>query len=133
MSEKKILLNENSNIECEFSIESSSPINNKKIKARLVCEDKDFSYCFPGQVEKNSIIVHIPPMDTFLKEGCYKSKLEVIIGENYFEVLNLDLNFVKPYKIKAKLKEGQTEPRKDNISLKIDKIKIKSLRERIKK
>jgi len=69
---------------------------------RLMIEGPDMSYTFPGTVDsQGEVTVVIPSMDKVLKEGTYKSDLEVIVDDRIFKPLSLSVNFEKTVKVTA--------------------------------
>ena len=69
---------------------------------RLMIEGPEMSYTFPGTVDdRGEVTVVIPSMDKILKEGTYKSDLEVIVDDRIFKPLSLSVNFEKTVKVTA--------------------------------
>ena len=69
---------------------------------RLMIEGPEMSYTFPGTVDaQGEVTVVIPSMDKVLKEGTYKSDLEVIVDDRIFKPLSLSVNFEKTVKVTA--------------------------------
>ena len=69
---------------------------------RLMIEGPEMSYTFPGTVDdQGEVTVSIPPMDKVLKEGTYKTDLEVIVDDRIFKPLSLSVNFEKSVTVTA--------------------------------
>jgi hypothetical protein len=69
---------------------------------RLMIEGPEMSYTFPGTVDtQGEVTVSIPPMDKILKEGTYKTDLEVIVDDRIFKPLSLSVNFEKAVTVTA--------------------------------
>lgn len=69
---------------------------------RLMIEGPEMSYTFPGTVDgRGEVTVVIPSMERVLKEGTYKSDLEVIVDDRIFKPLSLSVNFEKTVKVTA--------------------------------
>lgn len=130
MSSQKILLNEQSEINCICEINSSKPLTDKP-SVRLVCHADDMSFVFPGKISnQNEISISIPPMKNFIKEGKYKANLEIIIGESYIDALEMDLEFEPSVKVSAQVQEVKSAPKRE---VKIKAMTVKSLKDSFKK
>jgi hypothetical protein len=69
---------------------------------RLMLEGPEMSYSFPGTVDSlGEVTVVIPSMDKLLKEGTYRSDLEVIVDDRIFKPLSLSVNFEKTVRVTA--------------------------------
>ena len=66
-------------------------------QVRLVCESGDVSYMFNGRAsgEEDIIAFNLPIMKDKIREGCYLSKVEVLIENKYFAPVSFQINFKK--------------------------------------
>ena len=69
---------------------------------RFLIEGPDMSYTFPGEIDQTGeVCVTIPSMDKILREGNYRSMLEVFVDDRVFIPLELDINFEKSVRVTA--------------------------------
>jgi hypothetical protein len=98
----KIMLDESNELLFKIQIEGT---NNNPSNIRLVCENEDnnIDYVFKGKnTQENNVISFIlPELNNILKEGVYKSHVEVIVDNRYFVPAIFNLECKKPVKITA--------------------------------
>lgn len=72
-------------------------------KVRLVCESKDIDFMFAGSSVgyDDAIKFDVPSMKSKLKEGIYKSKVEVLVDNKYFVPVEFNINFKKTVQVVA--------------------------------
>jgi hypothetical protein len=72
-------------------------------KVRLVCESKDIDFMFVGSSlgHDDAIKFDVPSMKSKLKEGVYKSKVEVVVDNKYFVPVEFNINFKKTIQVVA--------------------------------
>lgn len=72
-------------------------------KVRLVCESNDLDFVFSGESlgHDNVIKFDVPSMKSKLKEGIYKSKVEVLVDNRYFVPVEFNINFKKTVNVVA--------------------------------
>lgn len=81
------------------TVEGSRPGSSS---CRFLIEGPEMSYTFPGEIDQaGEVCVTIPSMNKLLKEGKYKSMLEVFVDDRVFIPLELDINFEKSVKVTA--------------------------------
>lgn len=99
MSEVELFLDQDNELRFQVAIEGSRP---GSPKYRLNFEAKDISYSFNGQADAaGEITFNVPVMKNILKEGTYKSSLEVLIDDRYFAPLTFDAKFKQEMKVTA--------------------------------
>jgi hypothetical protein len=99
MSEVDLFLDQDNELRFQVAIEGSRP---GSPKYRLNFETKDISYSFNGHSDTaGEIIFNVPIMKNILKEGVYKSSLEVLIDDRYFAPLTFDAKFKQEMKVTA--------------------------------
>ena len=77
---------------------------------RFFLEGVEMSYIFPGNIDQSGeVSVNIPSMNKLLREGVYKSKLEVVVEDRVFVPLEMNINFEKSVRVTA---ESVTTARK---------------------
>lgn len=72
-------------------------------KVRLVCESNDVDFMFSGSPlgHDDAIKFDVPSMKSKLKEGLYKSKVEVLVDNKYFVPVEFNINFKKTVQVVA--------------------------------
>ena len=99
MSEIELFLDQDNELRFQVAIEGSRP---GIPKYRLNFEARDMSYSFNGLADTSGeIIFNVPAMKNMLKEGVYKSSLEVLIDGRYFAPLTSDAKFKQEMKVTA--------------------------------
>lgn len=99
MSEIELFLDQDNELRFQVAIEGSRP---GIPKYRLNFEARDISYSFNGLSDTSGeIIFNVPAMKNMLKEGIYKSSLEVLIDDRYFAPLTFDAKFKQEMKVTA--------------------------------
>lgn len=99
MSEIELFLDQDNELRFNVAIEGSRP---GIPKYRLNFESKDISYSFNGLSDTSGeIIFNVPAMKNMLKEGIYKSSLEVLIDDRYFAPLTFNSKFKQEMKVTA--------------------------------
>ena len=99
MSSIDLSLDNNNEITFQVNIEGSSPA---LPSCRFLIEGSEMSFAFPGEIEKNGVVhVNVPPLEKVLREGSYKSGLEVIVDDRVFVPLEIEVNFEKSVRVTA--------------------------------
>jgi len=99
MSTIDLSLDNNNEITFQVNIEGSSPA---LPSCRFLIEGHEMSFAFPGEIEKDGTVnVSVPPLEKVLREGSYKSGLEVIVDDRVFVPLEVEVNFEKSVRVTA--------------------------------
>ena len=80
---------------------------------RFLIEGPEMSYAFPGEIDQSGeVCVTIPSMNRLIKEGEYKSMLEVFVDDRVFIPLEMNINFEKVVQVKAEaiVRKSKTKP-----------------------
>ena len=109
MSSIDLSLDNNNEITFQVNIEGSSPA---LPSCRFLIEGHEMSFAFPGEIEKDGTVnVSVPPLEKVLREGSYKSGLEVIVDDRVFVPLEVEVNFEKSTKESKNLPNREEVPR----------------------
>lgn len=102
-SQEKMFLNIEEKNELLFKLKIRGSEKNPAV--RLVFEDEECSYSISGNAVENENGLYrfdIPPMNhRGLKEGSYKSKVEVLVEGRMFSPLNFDTVFQAPIEVQS--------------------------------
>ena len=108
MSSIDLSLDNNNEIIFQINIEGSSPA---LPSCRYLIEGNEMSFAFPGEIEKNGVVrVNVPPLEKVLREGSYKSGLEVIVDDRVFVPLEIEVNFEKSVRVTAEAIGREKKP-----------------------
>jgi hypothetical protein len=99
MSDIALYLDQDNELRFNVAIEGSKP---GAPKYRLVFEGKNVSYSFNGmQSAPGEVAFVVPTMKNIIKEGNYRTNLEVMIDDRYFTPLTFDASFEESVKVTA--------------------------------
>lgn len=99
MSDIALYLDQDNELRFNVAIEGSKP---GTPKYRLVFEGKNVSYSFSGmQSAPGEVAFVVPTMKNIIKEGNYRTNLEVMIDDRYFTPLTFDASFEESVKVTA--------------------------------
>lgn len=99
MSDIALFLDQDNELRFNVAIEGSKP---GTPKYRLVFEGKNVSYSFNGmQAAPGEVAFVVPTMKNIIKEGNYRTNLEVMIDDRYFTPLTFDASFEESVKVTA--------------------------------
>lgn len=99
MSDIALFLDQDNELRFNVAIEGSKP---GAPKYRLVFEGKNVSYSFNGtQSAPGEVAFVVPTMKNIIKEGNYRTNLEVMIDDRYFTPLTFDASFEESVKVTA--------------------------------
>ena len=128
MKEIDLFLDNDNSLDFNVSIESTKDV---KANCRLMIENKDMSYAFPGSIENNGeVSIVIPSLKGILKEGKYNSILEIIVDDRIFKPLEFVTNFENSVSVQA---EHVTRKRKPVIKATASFSNKKVINEKSKK
>ena len=91
MSDIQIHLDEDNELRFGVAVEGAEAGN---VTCRMVLESKDSSMgiIFPGKAAPNGEVrVLVPSLKSFLNEGVYPMKLEVLVDDRVFTPLSMDV------------------------------------------
>lgn len=97
MSDNQVQLFTNEDNELSFDVVVEGTSQEPSI-TRIVIEAAGQKLMFDGEIKDGNISVKIPKQE-FLKEGTYKSSLEVIVDGKYFVPILFESNFKKQAKV----------------------------------
>jgi hypothetical protein len=109
MTKEKINLKLKTENVLEFSLAIKGSISestqaNSAIRFTITDTSSGISVSFPARKEKGMVTAIIPPMSQMFREDVvYEGKLEVIFGNNYFNPINLNLQFEAALEIEGTL------------------------------
>lgn len=99
MSDIALYLDQDNELRFNVAIEGSKP---GTPRYRLVFEGRDVSYSFGGQqTSPGEVAFVVPMMKNIIKEGNYRTNLEVMIDDRYFTPLTFDASFEESVKVTA--------------------------------
>lgn len=110
MTEEAIQLDIDEQNELMFKvrIEGTDPA---PARVRLVCEQGDVSFMFTGHPTGADDLVNfdIPAMVGRIKEGVFRSRIEVLVENRYFSPVQFDIEFKKMMKVVAEQVERRPQ------------------------
>jgi hypothetical protein len=119
MSSVDLKLDETNELVFKIDITGSDPIDAKPV-IRFMCEADGIGYSFEGEYNSSGEVeVEVPAMEGKIKEGTYKSTLEVILENKIFFPLSVDVDFRKSTQVVAEIVSKKKETSSRVISEKI--------------
>ena len=109
MSDIQIHLDEDNELRFGVAVEGAET---GEVTCRMVLESKDSSMgiIFPGRAASNGEVkVLVPSLKSFLNEGVYPMKLEVLVDDRVFTPLSMNVELKQSVKVTA---EAKVTPRK---------------------
>jgi len=104
MSDIQIHLDEDNELRFGVAVEGAESGN---VTCRMVLESRDSSMgiIFPGRAASNGEVkVLVPSLKSFLNEGVYPMKLEVLVDDRVFTPLSMDVELKQSIKVTAEAK-----------------------------
>lgn len=104
MSDIQIHLDEDNELRFGVAVEGAEAGN---VTCRMVLESKDSSMgiIFPGRAASNGEVkVMVPSLKSFLNEGVYPMKLEVLVDDRVFTPLSMNVELKQSIKVTAEAK-----------------------------
>lgn len=101
MSDIQIHLDEDNELRFGVAVEGAEAGN---VTCRMVLESKDSSMgiIFPGRAASNGEVkVMVPSLKSFLNEGVYPMKLEVLVDDRVFTPLSMNVELKQSIKVTA--------------------------------
>jgi len=101
MSDIQIHLDEDNELRFGVAVEGAESGN---VTCRMVLESKDSSMgiIFPGRAASNGEVkVLVPSLKTFLNEGVYPMRLEVLVDDRVFTPLSMNVELKQSVKVTA--------------------------------
>jgi hypothetical protein len=78
------------------------------VRSQLIMEGpKGINLCFAGKATGSEVIVDVPSLKAFLREGLYNTRLEVIIDDRVFTPLQMQVNLKPAIKVEAVVRATQ--------------------------
>ena len=119
MSDIQIHLDEDNELRFGVAVEGAEAGN---VTCRMVLESKDSSMgiIFPGRAAPNGEVrVLVPSLKSFLNEGVYPMKLEVLVDDRVFTPLSMDVELKQSVKVTAEAKVAPRRSRGPKVSASI--------------
>ena len=104
MSDIQIHLDEDNELRFGVAVEGAET---GEVTCRMVLESRDSSMgiIFPGRAASNGEVkVLVPSLKSFLNEGVYPMKLEVLVDDRVFTPLTMDVELKQSVKVTAEAK-----------------------------
>ena len=119
MSDIQIHLDEDNELRFGVAVEGAEAGN---VTCRMVLESKDSSMgiIFPGRAASNGEVkVMVPSLKSFLNEGIYPMKLEVMVDDRVFTPLSMNVELKQSIKVTAEAKVTPQRKRGPSVSASI--------------